>query len=94
MQDVKQRNDTILRAINAKISRPLDCPLHGETTWSVQEQTTALPALDDPRAPVYFPTQSFPVAVVICDTCGYTFLVNLIKLGLAEELELPEAVRS
>ncbi len=94
MQDVKQRNEIILRAIEGKMERSLDCPLHGATTWSVQEQTTALPALDDPRMPPYFHAQSFPLAVVICDRCGYTFFVNLIRLGLAEELDLPEVVPS
>ncbi len=85
------QNEIILSALREKLGEgSLVCPISGpQTTWSVQRQTTVLPALDSPLDSVFLNNASFPFAVVTCDHCGYTFLVNLIKLGLAEQFQLP-----
>ena len=35
-------------------------------------------------------TMALPLAVLTCKTCGYTTLVNLLKLGLGEALGIRE----
>ena len=83
--------ERIAEAIMGKLgTRRLVCPISGDNSpWEVNRFLSAHPAVGHPRDP--FPGKgSFPVAVLMCMDCGYEMFVNLIQLGLAEELEIPE----
>ena len=90
---LKTWQDRIIAALVEKMGDggTFDCPITGPTTWTVGGYTTALPALEDP---VQSPTQHsprIPLAVVMCDCCGYTFFVNLVLLGLMNGLDSGDA---
>ncbi|MCY4365001.1 MAG: hypothetical protein OXE17_02060 [Chloroflexi bacterium] len=78
----------IIEAISRKIgNRKLVCPVSGHTdSWGVDINGAALPVANEPGGLVSAHNDVFPVAVIVCEECGYTFLMNLLKLGLADEL--------
>ena len=79
--------DHIIAALAEKMGdrRGLVCPISGPTTWTVGEYTTVLPAIKDSAKSSIQHARKIPLAVVMCDHCGYTFFVNLMLLGLARE---------
>ena len=93
-----QSQKLVLDAINEKLgNRRLSCPISGElASWSIHANSTIVPALDTPTTPVSSSSHSFPMAVVLCEHCGYTIFVNLIKLGIADQLglEIPPSEES
>ena len=86
----------IIEAISRKIGdRKLVCPISGHTdSWGVDVHSTALPVANDPG--IFIPPGGpvFPMAVIICEECGYTFLMNLVRLGLASELGVEASVNA
>ena len=48
-----------------------------------------MPALDGPDESPLDAKTGFPLAVVTCTDCGFTYLVNLITLGVATDLNIP-----
>ena len=73
----------ILNAVNAKLRpRRLVCPISGDGNWQV-ERYYGLLYSSDGAGTSQSRSHSFPLAVLTCQTCGYTSLVNLVKLGLA-----------
>ena len=84
------KHERIVSAINEKLgSRKLMCPISGDqSSWIVNTSTTSVPAITNPSGPVRPNSPTFPLAVLICQHCGYTLFVNLIQLGLAAELGL------
>ena len=81
------QHQRIIDAIKRKIGdRELVCPISGHTdAWGVDTSSAALPAVDRPGTFVPPGGPVFPVAVIICEECGYTFLMNLVRLGVADE---------
>ena len=90
MKDTKNIRDIIVDALNKKLGeRQLACPVCGakdDNTWDVQAETTTLLAHEDPSEPTHTAKAAYPMAVLICRGCGYTALMNLIVLGVAEQL--------
>ena len=88
MADVVNSNSIILEALTEKLGgRILICPISGEAvTWNVDARTTALSVNDTPDKPLIVSKRVFPMAVLTCSDCGYTMLINLITLGVAEKL--------
>lgn len=91
---VHDKADIILKAIESKLGdRTMTCPISGdEVNWWVQEDIVAIPGvqLSEPIAPS---GGAYSMAIVVCSDCGYTFFVNLVVLGIAEQLglEVPHA---
>ena len=81
----------IYEAIVEKLGpRKLVCPISGEdSTWEINRYLSAHPALEHPTQFQLQATASFPVAVLMCQDCGYSLFINLIQLGLADELGIP-----
>jgi hypothetical protein len=81
----------VIDAIRSKIGgRELTCPVSQDSQWEVQEYQGVLPATDqhnDPQALTEM-SLSFPLAVLMCETCGYSMMFNLFALGLGEDLQL------
>ncbi len=78
----------IINALTVKSRGNLvHCPISGDSNWQVQNQLAHIPATDDPTASV-LRDRVFPCAVLVCQTCGYTVLLNLFVLGLADEFGL------
>ena len=77
----------IVEAINKKIGyRKLECPISGHTdAWAVNVSSASLPAVDVPGEVALPGGPAIPVAVVVCQGCGYTFFMSLVALGVAEE---------
>ena len=82
------QHQRIVAAINEKIGeRKLVCPVSGHTnSWEVSISSGDLPAVESPGTSAVPGGPAFPLAVVFCKECGYTFFMNLVTLGLAEEL--------
>ena len=84
----------VIDAIEAKIGdRTLTCPVSQDAAWEVQEYWGMLPASNQPgdMLPSLSATRSsFPLAVLVCGTCGYSMMFNLLSLGLGEQLKLPQ----
>ena len=83
-----EQSQKILDAINKKSSgRQFLCPVSNDAEWQIQRQYGLLIATNDPDNLFHGgQTKTFPNAIVICRTCGYSLLFNLFSLGLAEEL--------
>ena len=75
----------VVKALRGKIGgRTLKCPISDDSRWQVQSELAAIPATDDLSNNAITGTR-FPTAVVVCQTCGYTILLNIFSLGLADE---------
>ena len=85
------QQDAILNALENVMKGPIVCPLSKDSDWQVQNHLAMIPATDD--ATVALSGTSFPTAVLLCQNCGYTLLVNLYSLGLAEYFELMPEVK-
>ena len=84
--------DIILNAIESKLGdRALVCPISGDrVNWWVQEDIVVIPSAR-PSDPIVPSGGAYSMAVVVCSHCGYTFFVNLVVLGIAEQLGLEAA---
>lgn len=78
----------VIEALAKKLGdNSLICPLSHDNNWEVQGYFAAVPAVGSfPRGLQEVPGQSYPLAVLVCETCGFTFFVNLITLGIADQL--------
>lgn len=84
----RDQQEAIVDALKSKIGeRRIECPISGDSSWAVQNKLATIPATDDPTSGG-FGDSTFPTAVLVCNTCGFTLLLNLISLGLAEEFGL------
>jgi hypothetical protein len=82
-----EQQQLVLNALRQKIVGEITCPLTKDSDWEVQEYLARLPA--GHAAPSLPLGRSFPTAVVVCRTCGYTIFANIYRLGVAEELGAP-----
>jgi hypothetical protein len=83
----------VVDAIQDKIGgRVLTCPVSLDSEWEVQEYRGVLLATkqSDDLQPLTEMNVSFPLAVLVCETCGYSMMFNLFSLGVADELGLPK----
>ena len=83
----------VVDAIQDKIGgRVLTCPVSLDSDWEVQEYRGVLLATNQSNdlQPLSEMNVSFPLAVLVCETCGYSMMFNLFSLGLADELGLPK----
>lgn len=62
------------------------CPFHGPTRWEIGGSLAQLPAFTGGN--IVLPSPVYPAVVVTCSICGYTVLVNALKLNL---IQRPEA---
>src|SRR5689334_8294351 len=62
------------------------CPLCGSVHWTWNPELTAIAMSGTPNVYTAAPSQVMPVAALICDRCGNIHFVNLIPLGLLEEV--------
>ena len=85
----------VVSALNEKLGpEGIKCPLCHENQWEVEDYFASVSAGLPPHFPPtpYQPRgRFFPFAVLSCMNCGYSFFVNLARLGLAEELGLGTA---
>lgn len=69
--------------------RPLICPVSGDDDWEIQDRLAFFAAgvttYDGPK---------YPSAVILCRKCGYTLLINVFMLGVAEELGIVQSEAS
>ena len=78
----------VIDALNEHIKRAFVCPASGDSNWTVEASFTQLNAADNLNV-TSIGLGNYPCVVVICDTCGYTALFNVYRLGLNEYFGLP-----
>ena len=83
--------EALTAALNREAhDRQIVCPVSGDTNWIVfSGGLTFLEIVGDPKTGRRA-EQVQPMAVVNCGTCGYTWLVNILLLGLKNELGIDE----
>ena len=95
LQPVTGRHvELIINAISEKLGdKQLVCPLSGDDNWAVERYFGKIPAAESLEAPSSNEreSRSFPFAVLTCQTCGFSFFVNVFRLGLAEALGIEAA---
>lgn len=79
----------VLDWIKTRWTHPQACPIDGSTSWEVPTQMAAIPVLTPAR--VFELGRSFPVVPVSCASCGYTVLINAVKIGLVPSIEAIQA---
>ena len=80
---------TVIEAIERKMGQGrLRCPVCEDVNWAVQEFPAILPATNafGVRQPLMEMRLSYPMAMVICQTCGYSMMFNLFALGVGEDI--------
>lgn len=85
----EQRQLIAAAFVSKYTQRPLTCPVSGDDDWEIQERLAFVAAevttYDGPK---------YPSAVILCRKCGYTLLINLFMLGVAEELGIVQSEAS
>ena len=85
MELTEEQQLTILDAVRAKSDgRTLTCPVSGDNDWQIQNRLAYLLA----DANIVGKSQLFPSVVMLCKSCGYTILLNVLVLGIADQLDL------
>lgn len=85
----EQKLRVVLDAINAKVSpRPLNCPVTGDANWQLESLIALLPATEAPSSIGILSGPRFPLALLNCQTCGYTMMFNLVTLGLSDLFDM------
>lgn len=69
--------DEAIDILNKRWTQSRACPICGENNWAVGDELIRLWTSQLKAA--------YPTAVVVCNTCGYTFFVNLTVLGIMPE---------
>ena len=84
----KAYTEMVIGALHEKIDGgPLRCAVCGRSNWEVQNLHGAIPALDaGEKLSLATLSATFPIAFLVCATCGHTLIFNLYQLGIAEEL--------
>ncbi len=77
----KRQTEKVLDAINKRGWQDLVCPVSGDSDWGVESELVVMPSLNVPNGAITF-------AVLTCGECGYSALVNVARLGIADELGL------
>lgn len=82
-----EHHQIIIDAVNEKSTGPrFLCPISGDSNWGVSDTIAIVPTINTPDNISALPTTALPLAIMSCNTCGYSMFLNLIKLGLAERL--------
>ena len=84
----------VVDAINAKMGgNRLVCPLSGHSDWIVERYFGKMIAVEtlSPQENEQY-SRRFPFVVLTCRICGFSFFVNVIRLGIAKELGIESAV--
>ena len=81
------QKQVISDALDAKTTGDLACPISGDTRWALENRIAYLQA-SHPSMGGGWDGRTYPNVVVVCPTCGYTMMVNLYYLGVAEEIGL------
>jgi len=69
------------------------CPICRTNNWLLEKQYGSLPVFDRQK-PFYMAGPVYPLAVITCKTCGYTFYLNAMIAGFLKPPELPQATAS
>ncbi len=82
-------NEQILSALQEKLKgRKMSCLLCGVSKWQISERLGKLYAVELENFSNDLGRSGFPLLVLTCDNCGFSLLVNLISLGLADDFGL------
>ena len=85
MELSEDQKAAIFGALRNKVGdRIIQCPISGDSNWRIENKLALVPATEDPKGSI-LSGHVFPNVVLSCQSCGYTALLNLIILGLAEE---------
>jgi len=69
--------DQAIQWLNANwVARNRNCPVCSSANWGVEEDIVRLMTIKGP---------AYPSVAVICNVCGYTMLMNAIKMRLLPE---------
>ncbi len=58
------------------------CPICRNSRWDIGDVAAELRQL--PQEGRFMEESSYPLVVITCGTCGYTFLFNAVVIGLVE----------
>ena len=85
MELTEEQQLTVLDAVRAKLhGRSVTCPVSGDNDWQIQNRLAYLLA----ESNIGGKNELFPSAVMLCKSCGYTILLNVFVLGIADRLDL------
>ena len=77
-----EQRSRVLARLTERIGDP-KCPLCSTNRWIVSDEFVSLVSQWDIRH-LNIVGRGFPSLVIICQTCGFTALLNMVVLGLLE----------
>jgi len=80
-EDIQKR---IIQALQNKLGPPRPCVMCGHIEWQVADKYIVLSASPNPSQ-VSIGGQVFPFITLICNNCGNTQFLNLLKLGFTTQ---------
>lgn len=57
------------------------CPVSGHNEWELNDTMVQLPAYSGGR-PLLAAAPTFPLILITCSYCGYTFFLSAVKVGI------------
>lgn len=82
-EDEKQK---ILATIKAQVPKIGNCPVCGNSNWTLADGYIQLP-VQDKLGSVVLGGPVLPCVAIVCTNCGNTVLLNVFALGLKDMLE-------
>lgn len=76
----KQMNE-VLAKLN-KYNNNMPCPICGRYSWSISDTILEMREFDNGNLNLKTGSAIMPVVVASCDNCGYTIIINAVKLGV------------
>jgi transcription elongation factor Elf1 len=83
----REKQDKIIQALDGRLKGSLTCPLCGAQKWTIADGFVLVALEDDGSVAFHLGGPRLPSAAIICDNCGNTHLINLIKLNLGNLLD-------
>ncbi|MDO8716942.1 MAG: hypothetical protein Q7J73_09105 [Dehalococcoidales bacterium] len=86
MAFTENEKQKVLAAIQLKVPQIKNCPLCGNSKWSLSDGVVTLSIQDQPGT-VVIGGPGLPCVTLVCLNCGNTVLLNMIVLELKDILE-------
>ena len=84
---VEQKKDIQAR-LEKKWRTPKECPICHENQWALGDHIVAPPLYS--QGNFVIGGAAYPVAMLICENCGYTYFFNAVVLGMIPASGKPE----
>jgi len=81
MKITQEKMADVLSKLN-DYNKNMACPVCGHHAWSISDTILEMREFDNGNLNLNTGSAVMPILVALCDNCGYTIMMNAVKLGI------------